>query len=60
MPNLPDARARLLLPPGPAGAVPLSSRRSDHQMPKAQTVLIDDQIPPLLVSSIPLQPTTPP
>jgi hypothetical protein len=60
MPNTPDASARLLLPPGPTGAVPSSSRRSDHKMPKAQTVLVGDQVPPLLVSSIPLQPTTPP
>jgi hypothetical protein len=60
MPNMPDARAWLLPPPDPAGAVPSSSRRSDHKLPKAQTVLVDDQVPPLLVSSIPLQPTTPP
>jgi hypothetical protein len=60
MPNTPATRARLVLTPGPARAVPSSDRRSDHKPPKAQTVPVNDQIPPLLVSSIPLQPTTPP
>jgi hypothetical protein len=60
MPNTPDARTWLLLPPVPARTGSSSNRRSDHEMPKAQTVPVDDQVPPLLVSSIPLQPTTPP
>jgi hypothetical protein len=60
MPNTPDTGACLLLTPGPARAVPSSNRRSDHEMPKAQTVPVNDQVPSLLVSSIPLQPTTPP
>jgi hypothetical protein len=60
MPNAPDPGACLLLTPGLTRAVPSSNRRSDHEMPKAQTVLVNDQVSPLLVSSIPLQPTTPP
>jgi hypothetical protein len=60
MPNTPDSGTWLLLTPSPARAVPSSNRRSDHKLPKAQTVLVDDQVPPLLVSSIPLQATTPP
>ena len=59
MPNTPlpepDCRRQ-----APARAVSSFNRRSDHEMPKAQTVPINDQAPPLLVSSIPLQPTTPP
>jgi hypothetical protein len=60
MASTPATRARLELPPGPARAGPSCDRRSIHKLPKAQTVLINDQVPPLLVSSIPLQPTTPP
>jgi hypothetical protein len=60
MPNTPATRAGLVLTPGPAQAVPSSDRPSDHKLPKTRTVLVSDQIPPLLVSSIPLQPTTPP
>jgi hypothetical protein len=35
-------------------------RHSDHSMPKAKTAPVDDRALPLLVSSIPQQPTTPP
>jgi hypothetical protein len=60
MPNTPATRARQVLAPGPARAALSSDRRSDHKLPKAQTMLVNDQKAPLLVSSIPLQPTTPP
>jgi hypothetical protein len=35
-------------------------RHSDHSMPKAKTAPVDDRALPLLISSIPQQPTTPP
>jgi hypothetical protein len=41
-------------------AVPSPYRHSDHSMPKAKTAPVDDRALPLLVSSIPQQPTTPP
>ena len=41
-------------------AVRWPDRHSDHSMPKAKTALVDDRALPLLVSSIPQQPTTPP
>jgi hypothetical protein len=48
-----------LLTPASPRAIPPFYRHSDHSMPKAGTVPVDDQVPPLLVSSIPQQPTTP-
>jgi len=41
-------------------AVRWPDRHSDHSMPKAKTAPVDDRALPLLVSSIPQQPTTPP
>jgi hypothetical protein len=41
-------------------AVRSPDRHSDHRMPKAKTAPVDDRALPLLVSSIPQQPTTPP
>jgi hypothetical protein len=58
----PTAPRRLSWPvvkPACPWAVPSWSRHSDRSMPKAGPVLADDQVLPLLDSSIPLQPTTP-
>jgi hypothetical protein len=59
MPGTPDTRARLMTPV-PIRPAPSSYRHSGHSMPKAQTMLVDDQVSPLPVPSIPQQPTTPP
>ena len=49
----------LLMPPTRPRTVRSAYRHSDHRMPKAKTVPVNDRIPSLLVSSIPQQPTTP-
>jgi hypothetical protein len=52
MPGTPDTRARLMTPV-PIRPAPSSYRHSGHSMPKAQTMLVDDQVSPLPVPSIP-------
>jgi hypothetical protein len=49
----------LVMTPTRPRAEPSPYRHSNHRMPKAKTAPVKDRMPPLLVSSIPQQPTTP-